>query len=670
MSRIGSTQRAAVERANRKAVQRRRVRQRLRVVAATAPGLAAGALAMALATPHAVAEVAPAGAMQSVIDQLLDAQQKIIDTNSDYPFIVPSDLSSLQGYTQNLAITTLLLGLNKLNTSSDSITWVPFPWSANVAEPQSPLILPNPDDQYGPIAVDPTATYTVTVNPGAGTQDLSFTANAGNGVTVDFTPVSSLDLADATPNADGTYTIILSATPHDGNWVDISGVGTVMIRNIMGDGGLPHDYITIHQDGATAASSLPELSHDQMITMLGQLAAIMPLVNASGTYYSQMEIPDSLPDNTMTDISATSGAVEGISTPGQISSMGHFELGPDQALIIKAPNLEAGYFGLQLYNDWGQNVPYVTAQGGLNNTQIFQDSDGYTYYVVSSKDPGVANWVDNSSLTDGIVGLRWQNVTGDVTNPDVQTQVVNIADVKDYLPSDTPLVTAEERAALLQERLFDYGYTQDQDHNIDWLGWNLVYNQFKAAMGPEAFEQIFGGQTDVPTVLDRMTDPSLMPQPRRRRIGVPDQSGRKPGGVHRQSATGDQRRGIADPAGLVEHEGGHRRDRSSGSGRSQLRRLDAGLGRAEQRSAGAGNTVRRRVHRPGDRNHGGSAQCARRHGDRNPARRQQFRSQWVLAADGFTGRPESAGNGRPAGLSRRRRRAAAPHGPAGWAARR
>jgi len=511
MSRIGSTQRAAVERANRKAVQRRRVRQRLRVVAATAPGLAAGALAMALATPHAVAEVAPAGAMQSVIDQLLDAQQKIIDTNSDYPFIVPSDLSSLQGYTQNLAITTLLLGLNKLNTSSDSITWVPFPWSANVAEPQSPLILPNPDDQYGPIAVDPTATYTVTVNPGAGTQDLSFTANAGNGVTVDFTPVSSLDLADATPNADGTYTIILSATPHDGNWVDISGVGTVMIRNIMGDGGLPHDYITIHQDGATAASSLPELSHDQMITMLGQLAAIMPLVNASGTYYSQMEIPDSLPDNTMTDISATSGAVEGISTPGQISSMGHFELGPDQALIIKAPNLEAGYFGLQLYNDWGQNVPYVTAQGGLNNTQIFQDSDGYTYYVVSSKDPGVANWVDNSSLTDGIVGLRWQNVTGDVTNPDVQTQVVNIADVKDYLPSDTPLVTAEERAALLQERLFDYGYTQDQDHNIDWLGWNLVYNQFKAAMGPEAFEQIFGGQTDVPTVLDRMTDPSLMP---------------------------------------------------------------------------------------------------------------------------------------------------------------
>lgn len=510
MSRIGSTQRAAVERANEKAVQRRRVRQRLRVLAATAPGAVAGALAMTLATPHAVAATGPTAAMQSVIDQLLDAQQGIIDTNSDYPFITQSDLASLEAYTQNLAVTTLLLGLNKMNTSSESITWVPFPWSANAAEPQSPLILPNPDDQYGPIAVDPSATYTITVNPGAGTQDLSFTANAGNGVTEDFRPVSSLDLADATPNADGTYTIILSATPQDGNWVDISGVGVVMIRNIIGDGGLPHDYITVQQDGATAASSLPMLSHDQMVGTLGQLATIMPLVNASGTYYSQMAIPDSLPANTMTDISATSGAVEGISTPGQISSMGHFVLDPDQALIIKAPNLDAAYFGLQLYNAWGQNVPYVTAQGSLNNTQIFQNSDGYTYYVVSSQNPGVANWVDNSALADGIVGLRWHSVTGDVA-PEVESQVVNIADVKDYLPADHPLVTPEEYAAQLQERLFDYGYTQDQDHDMAWLGWNLVYNQFKAAMGPEAFNQIFGGQVDVPTVWDRMTDPALMP---------------------------------------------------------------------------------------------------------------------------------------------------------------
>src|SRR5699024_910845 len=46
--------------------------------------------------------------LQPAIDQLLDAQQQIDDTNSEYPFVTPADLGPLlHGYTHNLALTML-----------------------------------------------------------------------------------------------------------------------------------------------------------------------------------------------------------------------------------------------------------------------------------------------------------------------------------------------------------------------------------------------------------------------------------------------------------------------------------------------------------------------------------------------------------------------------------
>src|SRR5699024_7297819 len=87
---------------------------------------------------------------------------------------------------------------------------------------------------------------------------------------------------------------------------------------------------------------------------------------------------------------------------------------------------------------------------------------------------------------------------------DVRDQIGNL------LPADTPLVTPAERAADLQLRLFEYDYAHDQTHNLGWLGANLQIAQIKAAIGADQYAAIFGGQTDVPSVLDRMA-PALTP---------------------------------------------------------------------------------------------------------------------------------------------------------------
>ncbi|HEU4360847.1 MAG TPA: hypothetical protein VFR27_04980 [Mycobacterium sp.] len=510
MARIGYPLRPIAARVrDREARPRRAVR-----AAGVATTMAAGALAMVMMAPHAVAESDSANPLQPVINQLLDAQQQVVATNSDYPFIVPADLPTLHEYTQNLALTMLAMQLSIVSANQfddTTLPWAPYPWSAPATNPQEFLVYTNPDDQYGHVSVDPDQTYVITVNPGSGSQDVTFTPNAGNGVTTDFNALpGGVDLANATPNADGSYTIILSSTPQPGNWVDTAGAETVLVRDTVGDWGQIHDNFTIQEVGGPSGLTLPQLSDDQISSTLSTIAANMPAENAAGTYFGERQVFGTIPNNTFLPIQETGNVIPGPTLPGQISSLGHFSLEPDQALIVKAPDVGATYSGLQLANDWGETAPYATVQGSLNNAQAFHDPDGYTYYIISSQDPGVANWVDDSGLANGGIFLRWQGVTGPAPTTPVQAEVVNVADVRTALPLDTPIVTPAERVADLQQRLFEYDYVHDQNHGISWVGANLEYDQVRTALGTEQFNAIFGGQSDVPALADRLT-PALSP---------------------------------------------------------------------------------------------------------------------------------------------------------------
>jgi hypothetical protein len=332
-------------------------------------------------------------------------------------------------------------------------------------------------------------------------------------------------LEQATANSDGSYTITLSSTqPPDtpsGNWVDISGGDRVIIRDTVGDWGQIHDSLSIQEAGVTPSNTLPLLSQDQISSVLATVAANAVRENMSPTYFGQMDVPQSLPDNTFSPIQPTVPFMPGPLLPGnnQISSLGNFSLQPDQALIVKVPDLDAAYSSAMLANTFGQTAAPVTATGSLNDTQVFHDPDaGFTYYVISSKDPGVANWLNDGDVSHGEVWLRWQGLDGPIPTTPVQAEVVNVADVSQHLPDGFPTVTAAERAADLQQRVFEWDYAHDQNHGIAWLAGNLEYDQIQAAMGADEFHEVFGGQStvfgvaqDVPSVMDRMTSPALIP---------------------------------------------------------------------------------------------------------------------------------------------------------------
>ncbi|WP_299562331.1 hypothetical protein [uncultured Mycolicibacterium sp.] len=127
------------------------------------------------------------------------------------------------------------------------------------------------------------------------------------------------------------------------------------------------------------------------------------------------------------------------STPGglttQYSSAGHYELAPDQALVITVPVSDAPYMGFQLGSLWYISLDYINHQTSLNAAQAQADPDGKIRIVVSDRNPGVTNWVETLGHRRGIMQFRWQRVSRPLTEADgPTTEVVDIDAVPDVLP--------------------------------------------------------------------------------------------------------------------------------------------------------------------------------------------------------------------------------------------
>lgn len=73
--------------------------------------------------------------------------------------------------------------------------------------------------------------------------------------------------------------------------------------------------------------------------------------------------------------------------------------------------------------------------------------------VISAKDPGVPNWLDTAGHPLGVVQGRWTDCN---SQPVPSTKKVLLEEVRDHLPADTPVVTAEERQKIIRERRAAY----------------------------------------------------------------------------------------------------------------------------------------------------------------------------------------------------------------------
>jgi hypothetical protein len=128
---------------------------------------------------------------------------------------------------------------------------------------------------------------------------------------------------------------------------------------------------------------------------------------------------------------------------------GHYDIAPDQAVILEMPAPDLSYWGVQLYSHFWDGRDWHLRQTSLNGHQAAVDSDGRFRAVIAHSDPGVANWLDAGGYPRGAVCARFYRA-GQLEQPGLRT--VPLVAVLDELPPDTQRITPAERQVVLRAR--------------------------------------------------------------------------------------------------------------------------------------------------------------------------------------------------------------------------
>ncbi|HXO51263.1 MAG TPA: hypothetical protein VN888_09575 [Mycobacterium sp.] len=343
----------------------------------------------------------------------------------------------------------LLEGLQYLAGCIAACTHVAFdydrdhPFLHTGTGPFTKMGLDNPDTMYFGTRVQANHEYVVTGRRGT-TTDVSFQLLGGE-YTDDNVPDSETAFDDRKLDiaSDGTFEWRFTPT----------GPVQLVIREVYNDWSNQRGSFAIARTD-TVGTAPPPLNRELIEKRYA--VAGKQLVQRVKTW---LQFPQwfytNIPVNTMVAPRLTPG---GLAT--QYSSAGHFDLAPEQALIITLPVTDAPYLGFQLGSLWYISLDYINHQTSLNATQAQADPDGKIRIVVSDQNPGVTNWVETLDHRKGFLQFRWQRVSRELTEADGPTvEVVDIDKVAAALPyHETNKISDEDwrtRIALRQKQIAD-----------------------------------------------------------------------------------------------------------------------------------------------------------------------------------------------------------------------
>lgn len=280
--------------------------------------------------------------------------------------------------------------------------------------------------------------------------------------------VGNHDFSTFALDANGGFEIIISARPHDGNWMPLdpdSRYQFLLFRRFMRDWGdvaptlklerispLPDDFYDID-----------EFDEDAMAERIERATAFVKyLIRDFNLNLYEFYLGNAAKNNS--GIIMEGGGTIGFNRlcflPGTITStvgspmanyaMAIFNLAEDEALVLELDEFPDGvYWSFQLGDVWSRSLNYMYRQTSINMAQAKADSDGGFRAVIAHRDPGVANWLDTTGRRQGTIVFRNYRTSRE---PVPKSKVVKFAQLGEHLPADTPRTTAEARALALKHR--------------------------------------------------------------------------------------------------------------------------------------------------------------------------------------------------------------------------
>jgi hypothetical protein len=254
-------------------------------------------------------------------------------------------------------------------------------------------------------------------------------------------------LAELAMDDDGTFDVLLSQERPENtrNWWRLeSGMRSLMLRSVSSDW-------AAHVDPRLAIVRLDiDPRRERMATDAFQKRVSLFSIVVEAMIKSGIKRVDNLRSEdivnrvVVVDYSGDGGLSD------QWYQEGCFALEDGESLVIEVGLLgECRGFSLSLTDAFFSTLDWANAQSSLNDRQAVVDPDGILRIVVSSRDPGVQNWLDTIGHQFGVLQFRW---SGGREAPRVLIRKVSSASGNGAIPPSMARVDASERIAAVRHR--------------------------------------------------------------------------------------------------------------------------------------------------------------------------------------------------------------------------
>lgn len=256
--------------------------------------------------------------------------------------------------------------------------------------------------------------------------------------------LSSINGVDLDIELDGTFEIVVSQQPREGNWLPLApDANQIGVRQFFVDWDTEKaPEIRIERIDVELGPPTPS-SHE----MAKRLRRVSGFVAGSANLW--LEFVLGRRPLHLNELSEPAGASELQGSNAQVYGSCYFRLAPSEALLIEVVPPEAAYWNFELGDFWFQSLDYFNRVISINKHQAKIDSDGVLRVVVSAKDPGLVNWLDTGGWPEGTMTYRWALAA---TTPHPSTKKVRLDDLADLVPDHAQRATQEERADELRRR--------------------------------------------------------------------------------------------------------------------------------------------------------------------------------------------------------------------------
>ena len=275
---------------------------------------------------------------------------------------------------------------------------------------------PNPDGEYHLAMIDGRHGYRIRGNRNTVTY-LGFQVLAGVGLTPrrQAAYVGDRDIAFAD---DGSFELVLAATPQPGHWVEIpEDSSAIIVRQYVGDRGAEQlasfEIEPLEVPGPLALPTDEEIG----AALTGMAWTVMKLATLHKTIKPELL---TMPNVLVTAEAAALGSAD--TTPDNLYLIGTFRLSDRQALVVDFVPPESRYWSCTLENIWHECLEPRRRASSTTNVHA-EEKDGRVRLVISGTDPGVPNWLDTGGRHRGFVILRWLD---GAAAPDLRTEVIDL----------------------------------------------------------------------------------------------------------------------------------------------------------------------------------------------------------------------------------------------------